>query len=86
MLRLLVSRSSCSFFQWRALFFVLVVFLARVASFVFLFVVGGARGVFLFLSAGVKRVCACSSRKAPQLHLVISLLLSGLSCPCLVLL
>ena len=45
---------------------------ARVASFESLCVVGGAWGVLLFLSAGIKRVSACSSRKAPQLHLVIS--------------
>ena len=54
--------------------FVLVVFVfARVASVESVFSCGGAWGVFPFLSAGVKRVCACSSRKAPQLHLVISL-------------
>ena len=54
---------------------VLVVFVfARVASFEFVFCYGGAWGVLPVLSAGVKRVSACSSRKAPQLHLVISLL------------
>ena len=42
--------------------------------FEFVFCSGGAWGVLLVLSAGVKRVSACSSRKAPQLHLVISLL------------
>ena len=45
---------------------------ARVASFESFVCCGGAWGVFFFLSAGVKRVSACSSRKAPQLHLVIS--------------
>ena len=55
------------------MFLFLFVFSARVASFESVFLCGGgAWGVLLVLSAGVKRVSACSSRKAPQLHLVIS--------------
>ena len=70
---LLVGRLVLSFSGVRCLCSCCFCF-ARVASFESFVCCGGAWGVFLFLSAGVKRVSACSSRKAPQLHLVISLL------------
>ena len=52
------------------LFVVVLLALPLLSMFLFWGCVGGSS----CLSAGVKRVSACSSRKAPQLHLVISLL------------